>query len=224
MRFIQKTLISNQDSSTTYNSDPVDASYLYSASLIINTDTTGTVGSVTLDVSDDAPNTTPTHWYSLATVATNGSGNYIIPYKELSYQWVRASFTMPFVQPTDTITTVADVAGSLRSKAFLLQGSGGILAMFFLVDGTGSNPVAGHTGIGSLISSGASANDVATALVAAINGLAGVHATAVNNVVTVTHFTSMSTFVPASDYNSGFSFSSNIITGTVSVNFKGSGA
>lgn len=228
MRTLHDTLINNVSAATAINSDPIDASYLFAGSLIVNTDTASTAPTITLQVSDDPSNQLggPTNWANLSSISLSGAGNYIIPYTELSYQWLRVSYSLPFLSPTDTITTTADVAGSLRSKAFIMHTQGGgTFGVFFLVNGTGTPPSIGLPMFGCLLASGDSADTVATKLVSTLNGLSGLFASTVNNVMSVQHTgITMAQYVPTIDYNTGFGFANNALTGNVTINFKGLGA
>lgn len=86
------------------------------------------------------------------------------------------------------ITTVADVAGSLNSKYFLLDSPSTDYYVWYNVATLGVDPaVAGRTGVEVALASGATAAQVATATASAIDGLALFVAPApAANVVSVT--------------------------------------
>jgi len=90
-----------------------------------------------------------------------------------------------------TITTVADVAGSLAGD-YLLLNSGvnqNLYYFWFNVSGSGSDPlISGRTGVQVDLVTNDSANDVASALNTAINTISShFSSTVLNNVITVTN-------------------------------------
>lgn len=112
------------------------------------------------------------------------------------------------VSESETITTVADVAGSLNNKYFYLNDitiNNTFYYVWLNVDGTGVDPVvSGKTGISVGITTGDSANAVASKIATKINSTAGFGAAALANVVTIVH--TPGTCVPMSDINTGFAF------------------
>lgn len=105
-----------------------------------------------------------------------------------------------------TVTTVADVSGSLAGKYFLMSGgdSGIDYYVWFKVSGTGTDPaIVGRLGIEVDISTGNSASTVATALAAILNPLPEFIASASVATVTVTMADTGFTQDP-SNGNSGF--------------------
>lgn len=89
-----------------------------------------------------------------------------------------------------TVTTVADVAGSLNNKYFLLNAAGNVerYYVWFNVNAAGINPnIANRVPLQVNLSTNANANAVASAIAAIVNPLADFAAAAVGNVVTVTN-------------------------------------
>lgn len=105
-----------------------------------------------------------------------------------------------------TITTVADVAGSLGGKYFLIHTP---TVKHYVWFNTGSSvdpaPAGGWTEIEVAITSGASASAVATALQGVLDVFTGFNATVSGNVVTVTNVAT-GYAQPAIDADSGFAF------------------
>lgn len=143
----------------------------------------------------------PTNWFNVGTAATvAGAGVYevgdvfktsIIPL-ECSYEYLRLTFasTKAGVQTVapiadtgvlqvQTVTTVADSAGSLNSKYFLLSSINTTTKAqknfyMWFDDGGGVDPaIAGRTAIHITYSDNDSANTIATAMRSALNGLTG---------------------------------------------------
>lgn len=87
-----------------------------------------------------------------------------------------------------TITTIADVAGALHKKYFLLQTrAGGKFAPWIkIADGAAGDPEvpAGYTKVEVAVAEGATAATIATALQTAIHALSGISATVDGSVVT----------------------------------------
>jgi len=113
-------------------------------------------------------------------------------------------------QQVDSVTCVADVAGSLNSKYFLLY-SGGDATKYYVwydVASGGTDPlISGATGIEVDISAGDSASAVATATAAAIDALGAFISSALSAVVTITHASSDWNTPPTNGNLSGFTFS-----------------
>lgn len=119
-----------------------------------------------------------------------------------------------------TVTTVADVAGSLNNKYILFQtidGSGVTTDRYawFNVSAGGTDPaLVGKTGHAVAITTGDTADAVANALAGILNGLTDLNAAAVTNVVTAT-MQSNGEVVDATAGNSGM---------VVAVTVQGNGA
>lgn len=111
-----------------------------------------------------------------------------------------------------TVTTVADVAGSLDAVYFTINSPTTSYYVWIDVDNGSVDPsVAGKTGIEVDISTGDSANDVATAVATAVNAVDDFIASSASNVVTITNLDSGS----VTDVNAGTS------TFTVAVTVQG---
>ncbi len=194
----------------------------------------GAAGTLKLQVSNDPVQSpqlsSPTNWSDIsgASVAISGAGVILIPKTEICYNWARfvTSTTAAGVQ---TITTVADSAGSLNSKYFLIS-AGNLGVNYYVwmnVNSVGVDPmVAGKTGVEVDLATGATANDVADAVAAALDALAGfVAPNPAAAVITVTN-ADAGPFIPASDSiaaPTGFSFAVTAPTGTITVTPKTSG-
>lgn len=110
------------------------------------------------------------------------------------------------------VQTVADVAASLNNKYFWLYDEDATTKYYvwFNVGGTGVDPApSGGTGAVVAISSGASANTVASAVQAAVDALADFVATVSLNVVTITNATAGDSRAPH-DFNSGFTIKTTL--------------
>lgn len=91
------------------------------------------------------------------------------------------------VSEVSKVTTVADVAGSLNSKYFLLDSPTTDYYVWYNINAAGVDPlVPGRTGVMVAGATGATANTLATATAAAIDPLAAFSATALAAVVTIT--------------------------------------
>ena len=91
------------------------------------------------------------------------------------------------VAEVSTVTTVADVAGSLNDTYFLFDSPSTDYYVWYDVAAGGTDPlIPGRTGVHVSIASGATAAQVATATAAAVNALALFNAGAVGALVTIT--------------------------------------
>lgn len=96
--------------------------------------------------------------------STDGGSPIYIDINQLSAPWIRTVYTNIGIGSGD-IATVADVAGSLNSKYFLLNGSDGDNWYVWFTDGAGVDPaIADRTGIAVTFLTGDSANAIATAM------------------------------------------------------------
>ena len=145
-------------------------------------------------------------------------GRHLLPIPYINSGAVAYTTDASGTAGVQTITTVADVAGSLAGTYFLLQAQdGNKYAMWFKVSGVGSAPVvAGYTASEVDINTGASAANVGTALKNAINLLnSGLDFSASGtSTVTVTN-KQIGSFTQASDGTSptGFTFA-GFVNGT----------
>ncbi len=108
----------------------------------------------------------------------------------------------------DTVTLVADVAGSLNNKYFFIYSTAGVkYHVWFNINSAGSDPAPGGSTAEVVAgATGATAGTLATAAASVIDGLAAFAATASNGVITVTH-AAAGYATAMHDGNSGFSFS-----------------
>lgn len=193
---------------------------------------TGTIaGALKLQGSNDlvlAGAGTPVNWTDIngATVTissatssfVNGASN---PIFQLSYMWIRSVWT-PTSVGTQTVTTVADVSGSLNSTYFLLEDAGGAhkYYVWFNINSAGVDPlIAGRTAVPITGATNVSANTLATSIgsaVAALNGTNSFTTGVSTNVVTITNKV-VGQFTPATDgaAPTGFAFATTADVGTI---------
>ncbi len=106
-----------------------------------------------------------------------------------------------------TVTCVADVAGSLNNKYFFFYDVSGTKRYIWIdVNSAGADPaIAGATGHEVDVATGATAAAVATAIEAVIEAVSGYTSTVSSATITVTH-EATGYAQPAHDGNTGFSF------------------
>lgn len=222
------------DAAATYStttSSAIDAGNIYSASVQGVSTGSATTGTLKLQGSNDMPASgapyptngfTPTNWTDIASATVNFSGatTGLVPVTNICHQFLRVVFT-PTAAGVQAITCLADAAGSLAGKYFLLETANGAqkYAVWFSVSGGGSAPVvSGYTAAEVAIVTGDTASAVATALGTALALLTGIaSATPSTATVTVTLSTA-GQFVPASDVDTGFTFANNY--GTMNARIK----
>lgn len=114
---------------------------------------------------------TPTDaiWTSIALnpipAASGTADDALLDLNQLSFPYVRLTYDSTFL--SGSVTTVADVAGSLNSTYFLLNSVTTYYYIWFNVNGAGVDPaLAGKTGVPVALATGATANAVATAIAA----------------------------------------------------------
>lgn len=135
--------------------------------------------------------------------------------------WIRVIYTST-ATGTETIAPVADVAGSLAGKSFLIsdEASAHLYQIWFKVSGVGSAPtaVSGYTLIEQDITTGDTAATIGAALATTIAALNSTNSftTAGTTTVTVTMKTA-GPFVIASDVNTGFTFAGATGAGILNV-------
>lgn len=137
----------------------------------------------------------PTNWTDIPVTSQTitAAGTSLIPKTELAYQYIRAVYTststgVQTIAPiadtgalqTQTITTAADVAGSLNSTYFLLSSVNTTskaqknFYVWFNINSAGVDPaIAGKTAIPITGATNVSANTLATSIRSALNALAG---------------------------------------------------
>ncbi len=204
MRNVNYNVLSAADNVNT-TGGKVDSNQLVSASFHAYFGDANAAGTFKLQASND-PSTvrnlpadfTPTNWVDIpnqsAVIVAGASA--LLTITASAYRWLRAVYTntATWVQ-SQTITTVADVTGSLNSTFFLLSSINTVTGVqknfyvWFNINGAGVDPaVSGRTGVQIVGATDASANTLATAIRAALNLLTGDFvATGATNAVIVTN-------------------------------------
>ncbi len=126
---------------------------------------------------------TPTNWVDVPTqTATITAGSSaLLTIANCAYRWLRAVYTNTAVYvQSQTVTTAADVAGSLNSTYFLLSSINTVTGVqknfyvWFNINSAGVDPVvAGRTAIPITGATNVAANTLATSIRAALNALTG---------------------------------------------------
>lgn len=189
-------ILSGADNQNTIGT-AIDASQLYAASFHAFFGDAEAAGTFKIQASNDPREILPAgegpqNWVDVptqtATIASGAPALLTIP--QMVYRWIRALYTTTAtgaqtispiadigVKQHQTVTTVADIAGSLNSKYFLLSSVNKIskaqknFYMWF-DDGGGVDPaIAGRTAIHITYSDGDSANTLATSMRTALNAL-----------------------------------------------------
>ncbi len=182
MRQVNKEIINATDAASA-SSDQIDSNQLINASFQIAFGDTHAAGTFKLQASNTVglvgPTTFPTpSWTDIpnqsATITSGTSA--ILSLSNMAFRWIRAVYTSTanYTQ-VNTVTTVADVAGSLKSTYFTLTSVHGGVAKNFYVwfdNGAGVDPaLPAKTGIKVTYSDNASANTLAGLIRAALNAL-----------------------------------------------------
>lgn len=136
----------------------------------------------------------PTNWSNVGSAVTvTGIGAYLVPEIEMSYEYLRLSYVSTAtgamtvspiadtgVKQAQTVTTVADSAGSLNSTYFLLSSINTTskaqknFYVWFNINSAGVDPaIAGRTAIPITGATNVSANSLATSMRTALNALTG---------------------------------------------------
>jgi hypothetical protein len=232
MKYANIKMLDASSTSTANNSTPIDASQTYSASVQAVVTGSASAGAVKLQGSNDAPYDmnsalprsspwVPTNWTDIAsaTATISGPGTLLIPVTNICHQWLRVVTTQT-AAVVQTVTAVADVAGSLNSKYFLLNSSTTGYYVWLNINSAGVDPaVAGRTGIEVTAATGATAAQIATAMETAIDAVAGVFtSTPVGAVLTITNSVAGGAAL-ASDVNTGFTFAASTF-GTITARLK----
>lgn len=101
-------------------------------------------------------------------VASGSADSIYLDLNQLAGPWIRVSYTNTMLESAD-ITAVADVAGSLNNKYFLINGADGTNWYVWYDDGAGVDPaIVGRTGIQVVYADNDSANTIATLTRAAL--------------------------------------------------------
>lgn len=198
MRNVNKTVLSASDNQST-NGSTIDANQLVSASFQAYFADTQAAGTFKIQASNDiyqdryqASLFTVVNWVDVPNQSANitSGGSALLTIAQSTYRWLRAVYTttatgvqtiVPIadtgVRQAQTVTTIADSAGSLNSTYFLLSSVNTITKAqknfyLWLDDGAGVDPaIAGRTGIHVTYSDNDTANTIATNIRAALNGL-----------------------------------------------------
>lgn len=97
MRFVRETIFSAVDGTVPQTSDPIDSSYLFSASAQAVSAGGAVTGVVKFQGSNDpVPPPTQTSWSDIpsATIAVTAAGTFLVPKTELAYRWIRVVYTV----------------------------------------------------------------------------------------------------------------------------------
>lgn len=227
MRYANDYILQNAPVYTAQTSEVIDAGYICAISVQAVVTDSASAGSIKLQYSNDFSN--PTNWSDIAgsSATIAGAGVLSIPKIDVSYRWLQC-VTTTTVAGVQTITTVADVAGSLNSKYFFINaGASGIAYYVWMDNGAGVDPaIAGKTGVQVTYTNGDTANTIADLVAAALDALAGfVAPNPAANVISVTNAAAGS-FVLAVDSvaaPTGFSFALVTPSGVISAKFKSVG-
>lgn len=151
-------------------------------------------GSLKLQVSNDqavagnlATNYAPANWSDLgAATSITTAGLTLISPVDMCYRWLRATYADNFFR-INTVTTVADTAGSLNSKYFLFN-SVTVAYYVWFDNGAGVDPaIAGRTGVHVTYTNGDSANTIGGLLRAALGNPADYTVSGANNQAIITN-------------------------------------
>lgn len=201
-------------------SQSIDISYLDNVSLQIAWtgnatgvfNIQGSVDNVTFNTITLSANPTP----------AGSSDSVLVDMNNLSFPYIRLKYTSTFFE-SYVVTTVADVAGSLNSTYFTLNGADGInYYVWFNINSAGVDPaIAGRTGIQVAAATGASANTIAVAINTAFAGNPSFsHSVATNN-VTLTQLTAGHGDIANGAASPGFSYMKTQTNGTVAAFIAG---
>lgn len=232
MRFVSQEILDTAVS-TTSNSSAIDINQLFAGSLMGVGNASNVSGTMVIQVSNDVCTNgqrstfTPTNWTTLTSpaITITGTSTFGIDMRSLNYSWLRAQFVNAAVG-VQTITTVADSAGSLNSTYFLIS-SQTTNYYVWLDNGTGVDPaIVGRTGVQVIYANNDSANTIAELIKVQLDALATIAATRTNNVVTCTNSAAGSFTAPANGTASpGFTFAvTNNGTSDVTLTLFGQGA
>ncbi len=230
MRYVNVRMLNATSTSVASSSTHIDASQMYSATVQAVVTGASSAGALKIQGSNDMPtgqagiaqsNFTPTNWsdIALSTIPISGATVIIVPVTPICHQWVRVVTTQT-AAVVQTVTAVADVAGSLNSKYFLLNSSTAGYYVWIDVNSAGVDPmIVGRTGIEVDVATGATASQVATAMETAIDAVAGVFtSTPTGAALAITNSVAGSAAL-ASDVNTGFSFTATTF-GTITARLK----
>lgn len=219
MRYSNETLINAVTANATTNTAAIDARQVLCVSAQIVSTAAGT-GTLKLQVSNDHFGNVgnPTNWSDVtsATVSITAAGVFYIQKTEICAEYARLVYT-DTTALVQTITTVADTAGSLNSTYFLISTATVNYYCWMNVNSAGVDPmVAGRTGIEVALATAATANAVADGVAAALDSLAFTAPNPAANVITCTNeVVGPATVASDGVAPTGFSFAVTAPTGTV---------
>lgn len=210
MRNVNCNVLSASDHLST-NGHTIDSNQLVSASFHVYFGDATAAGTFKLQASNDPFNDRPmfppsgfepTNWVDVPnqTASITAGASALLTIANCAYRWLRAVY-LDTAAGVQTVTCVADTAGSLNNKYFLISaGNSGINYYVWMnVNSAGTDPmIAGKTGVEVALSTGATASQVATAVAAALDALTTFASTAVSTVATVTN-SQTGPFTAASD-------------------------
>jgi hypothetical protein len=180
-----------------------------------------------LDISVQASNN-DSNWVEMATDNVAGTtDSALIIVDSVPYLHTRVQVTNA-ATGQQTVTTVADVAGSLNSTYFLLNAanSGVEYYVWYNVNSAGVDPaVPTKTGVEVALATGDTADDVAAATATEIDALSAFAASATTDVVTIVN-SAAGNFEPASDSEAAptdFSFATTVGGGLVTILYNAFG-
>lgn len=199
MRNCNDIVLSAADNQTT-NGDQIDSSQIINISFQPVLGDTQAAGTLKVQMSNDVypdryqpKDFTVVNWSDIPSATSTITAGVGVPIilTNVAYRWMRVVYTTSAtgaqtiapiadtgVIQHQTVTTVADVAGSLNSKYFLLSSVNLVskaqknFYMWFNINSAGVDPaIAGRTGIEIDGATGASANALATSMRTALNAL-----------------------------------------------------
>lgn len=234
MKQFDNRILNAIDGSASSNSSAIDASYMQKIS--VQAVVTGTVqGTCKLQASNDPFSDgtllTPTNWTDITSgsLTLSSAISFLLAPLDMCFGRIRLVYTAT-AAGNQTVTTVADVAGSLNSKYFLLDDAASAhkYYVWFNINSAGVDPmVAGRTAVPITGATAVSANTLATSLRSAIGALNGTNSftTGGSNADVTILNKSVGAFTPAVDgaAPTGFTFLATAGVGTVSVTIKTNG-
>lgn len=236
MREVDNVILNAIDGSASSNSTAIDSSYMTKAT--IQAVMTGTSqGTVKIQASNDIQSTiqansgAPVNWTDIAssTVTLTSATSALLAPIDICHGHIRLAYTAT-AAGNQTVTTVADVSGSLNSTYFLLQDAASAhrYYVWFNINSAGVDPlIAGRTAVPITGATNVSANTLATSLrsaIGALNGAASFTTGGSNAAVTILN-QSVGAFTPATDgaAPTGFTFASTAGVGTITALIKTNG-
>lgn len=246
MRNVCTTIISAAVDNQNQTSSAIDANQLVSGSFQAYFSDATAAGTLKIQACNDTPAQTaaapgPVNWVDIpnqSSAITSGA-SALLTIASMAYKWVRAIYTSTATgaqtvapiadtgrKQVQTVTTVADVAGSLNSTYFLLSSvntSTKAQKNFYLWldNGSGVDPaVPSRTAIHVTYSNDDTANAIATAIRSALNALTGDFvATGANAAVIITDV-AFGPVTAAADGSAATGFTFGAITAGIASNLN----